>query len=477
MRHSYHDGEIEPKSSGTYFLDENAKDELKDAKSHLSQELKFDSEDNVDSNDSIAIQLNRDVAKWISYFTVKKENRARFQRFLNRGAMYKESVLEILKDNGMPEELYYLPIIESGYQTHARSHASAVGTWQFIRGTGKNYGLRIDSYVDERRDPIRSTEAATKYLRDLYRVFNDWYLAMASYNAGESRVMGAIMRGNTRSFWELSKKKVLPRETRNYVPKFLAAVIIGENPDRYGFHVGANDTFPDIEAVEVPGSLSLNHIAGAMNYPLKKLKELNPHLLRSHTPPSKGYDLWVPDGFASTLQSKKKYLAAKVNRSLRVARTSKGSGHYRVRRGDNLSSISKKYNVTISALKRANSLRSSRIRIGQRLRIPGRAIASLQSDRRYHKVKRGENLSLIAKKHGLSIHYLKKINRLKNAKIYPGQKLITAARKVKANSNYRVRRGDNLTLIAKKVGVSMAHLKKVNRIRGSKIFVGQLLKY
>ena len=156
----------------------------------------------------IPLEINDKVEKWINYFT--KKDRDRFQRFLNRGEKYRKMIQAVLADQGIPTDLYYLAMIESGFSVKARSHASAVGVWQFIRATGRRYGLKIDYYVDERQDPMRSTIAASLYLKDLHLVFNSWYLAMASYNAGESRIMGSIMKQSSRDFWQLVRKNALP---------------------------------------------------------------------------------------------------------------------------------------------------------------------------------------------------------------------------------------------------------------------------
>lgn len=163
----------------------------------------------------IPVELNQHVQVWIEYFTTR--DKERFQRFLDRGQPYRDVVENTLEENDLPAELYYLAMIESGFRTNALSHAKAVGVWQFIPGTARRYGLRIDRHVDERRDPIRATEAAAKYLRDLYNVFGSWHLAMAAYNAGEIRVLRAVFKGRTRNFWELIEAKTLPRVTaRNF---------------------------------------------------------------------------------------------------------------------------------------------------------------------------------------------------------------------------------------------------------------------
>ena len=179
------------------------------------------------TTEGIPLEINADVERWLEFFTMK--DRERFTRFLERGSRYKTMIYAVLKEQGIPTELYYQAMIESGFATHATSTASAVGIWQFIPGTGRRYGLRIDQYVDERRDPMRATIAAAMYLKDLHNVFQNWYLAMAAYNAGEGRILGAIMRSGTRDFWEMVKKRSLPSETMNYIPKFLAATTIGHN--------------------------------------------------------------------------------------------------------------------------------------------------------------------------------------------------------------------------------------------------------
>lgn len=169
-------------------------------------------------------QSHKDVKKWVYYFTQK--NSRNFITTLERGFPYQEAIAKILCQYDLPPDLYYLALIESGFNPTIKSSANAVGFWQFMAGTGKRFGLNIDSHVDERRDPIRATEAAAKYLSSLHKVFNSWPLALAAYNAGENRVMNAIINYNTRDFWKLSEYSALPRETRQYVPKILAAIIV-----------------------------------------------------------------------------------------------------------------------------------------------------------------------------------------------------------------------------------------------------------
>lgn len=321
----------------------------------------------------VPLEINESVRKWIHHFTVT--DRARFQRFLQRGSQYKTLVQETLKKNGVPGELYYLAMIESGYSTHARSHARAVGPWQFIRGTGLRYGLQQNHYLDERKDILRSTTAAANYLKDLYTVFQSWYLAMAGYNAGEGRILGAIIRGNSRDFWELVEKKALPPETRNYVPKVLAATIIGKNPERFGFRVEELPPFPEVESADVWGGVPLSSVAKEIDVPLQTLKRINPQLTRSVTPPHiKNCSIWVPQGKADLVQEALPTLARNrlklKTRAVASRSTRRHRVVHRVRRGEALSLISQRYGVSLSKIKQANRLRTNRIYVGQNLFIP-----------------------------------------------------------------------------------------------------------
>ena len=432
------------------------------------------------------IELNQQVKKWIRYFTV--EHRERFQRYLDRGQPFRDVVNSTLKEHDLPPELFYLGLIESGYRTHAVSHASAVGVWQFIPGTGKQYGLQVDYFVDERRDPIRSTEAASKYLRDLYNVFQSWYLAMSAYNAGEYRVLGSIIKGESRDFWKLSEQKLLPKETRNYVPKFLAATIIGRNPERFGFKIANVDDYPDIEAVEVPSPVKLVDVARVTGISYELLKQVNPQLKRGITSPSAlKYEIWVPEGMATQVKGKYIQIANHRIKGLRGGShyASRESGSkYRVRRGDNLSSIARKYGVSVSYLKRINRLRSSSLQIGQTLRTKAGSYhkANAGSYATY-RVKKGDFLGNIATSHRTSVSTLKRINGLKGNKVMIGQRLrVPVSVKVSQASQrkgrvkkYKVNRGDNLYMIAKKFKVDVREIKLANQLASNQINTGQVL--
>lgn len=239
-------------------------------------------------------ELNSRVKGWVKFFSVR--DRARFDRFLGRGAMYKSLIQEILVENGVPAELYYLAMIESGFARRARSHAQAVGIWQFIAPTGRRYGLRIDGEVDERLDVLRATRAAARYLRDLKNEFGSWYLAMAAYNCGENRVRRAIRRGRTRDFWTLARARLLPAETTHYIPKFQAAMIIARSPERYGFRRRPLYDFPTLRNFKVASRTHIDAIARRHGVSKSLLVGLNPHLLRTRVPRTRSgdYSIYLP---------------------------------------------------------------------------------------------------------------------------------------------------------------------------------------
>ncbi len=377
------------------------------------------------------VEINGAVKQWIEYFTVK--DRERFARFLERGEKYRPMVMEVLHEEKLPEDLYYLAMIESGFATAATSHASAVGIWQFISATGRRYGLRVDSFVDERRDPMRATAAATLYLKDLHNVFQSWYLAMAAYNAGESRIMNAIMVGKSRNFWDLVKKKVLPSETMNYIPKFLAAVIIGHDPERYGFTGIKAEPHPELVLVKIPSPVRLSDVARITGIPNEELLRFNPNLYRGVTPanPNK-YGIWVPRGKEGLLAEHRELLA----RATFTPPAAKTSRFHHVRKGETLTSISRKYGIPVDALRRVNNLRTNHVPAGRRLRLPAAALADAGSQKesnsstnvQKYRVQHGDNLHTISRKFKISINELKETNKLKRNTIYVGQVLRIAER-------------------------------------------------
>ncbi len=330
-----------------------------------------------------------EVQKWINYFS--HEGKPRIQRYLRRGAQYKKQIHAILQKLELPLSLYYIAMIESGFQTDARSVKAAVGFWQFMLPTARNYGLHVTDFVDERRDPLRSTVAAALYLKDLKNVFDSWFLAMAAYNAGQSRIMNVIIRSGTRDFWQLCEVGFIPRQTSEYVPRFLAAMKIGENPEQYGFDVEGVEDLPNLVAVTVPSPVHLTSIADKVGLTMHEFRKYNPHFLKTATPPSlASYRIWVPDGKVdgdkvagltviphsqfkhhhhTVLASKGKHSSGPNGQHRRFSVGRAETIHYMVRKGDSLDSLAQRFRTTIKQLKRINSLRNSRLYVGQSLKV------------------------------------------------------------------------------------------------------------
>jgi peptidoglycan lytic transglycosylase D len=304
------------------------------------------------------------------------------QRALNRGSKYLPRMARILVEEGVPTELAYLPIVESGFSVHAVSHAGAVGPWQFIRGTGKRYGLRIDGYVDERRDPEKATRAAARYLRDLYERFGDWHLALAGYNSGEGNIERIQEWKGCEDFWEMSDRGYLPNETSEFVPRFLAAVEVAMAAQYYGFDV-PKAAPPRFDTIEVTRPISLKAVARLSGSDEQTIRELNPALNRGVVPP-RGYDVRLPKG---TREHFEMALASYREPARTVPRAARS---HTVRRGDTLVSIAQHYGVTVQALRKVNGMRRrSIIKVGQNLRIPAkpgrsRVVASLPKDQSFN---------------------------------------------------------------------------------------------
>jgi soluble lytic murein transglycosylase-like protein len=256
----------------------------------LEQELKqWDHQVKFD----VPIQMNKQVRAYLVYFSTERKEVIR--RYLSRSSRYLPLIKEVFQECGLPEDLAYLAMIESGFNPNAYSHAAACGMWQFIRGTGARYGLMMDGYVDERRDPEKSTRAAAKYLQDLYKQFGSWYLAAASYNCGEGRVQRELNQSKHKNFWELSANQCLPTETKNYVPQMIAATIIAKNPEKFGFKGVPYQPPLAVEKVTVNEPTSLKAAAVAVNVPAEEMQLLNPELLRGVTPPDQpAYGLNLP---------------------------------------------------------------------------------------------------------------------------------------------------------------------------------------
>ncbi|HEX6531957.1 MAG TPA: transglycosylase SLT domain-containing protein [Nitrospira sp.] len=318
---------------------------------------------------NVPIVIDSSVQSHIRYFNTSIRNR--FEQWLVRLSRYRPLVENIFTEFHLPSDLVYLSLVESGFNPYAYSRAKATGPWQFMKGTAKLYGLRVDAYVDERRDPIKSTVAAARYLRDLYDLFGAWPLAMAAYNAGEGKVMRALQKARAESFTDISKTRLIRRETKEYVPRFMAATIIAKNPDRYGFPQEASEPH-QFEEVVVTRPLHFHAIANATGVSYTELRLLNPELRRDATPPGDdAYLLKVPVGTkAKVEQLLDRIPTYKFPPMAKSQLASAGSSRwYKVRVGDTLEKVSRRFRIPLKTLKTRNNLTGPTIRPGDFLVI------------------------------------------------------------------------------------------------------------
>ncbi len=309
------------------------------------------------------VHLNEHVRFFLDRFQTGYR-RAVVESWLARSGRYLPMILDVFQQKGLPEELVFTAMIESGFNPVAVSHAGATGLWQFMAPTARLYGLRIDRWLDERLDPEKSTVAAANYLRDLYTVFGSWELAQAAYNTGEVRVQQAIQRTGSRDFWRLHRSPLLLEETKNFVPAIHAATLIGRQPERYGFTVIPEEPLR-YEQVTVPKGSRLARLAVLSGVPLPDLESLNPELRQKQAPPDATYELKVPFGAAGTVQ-----LALQLDAAPRKIAPAPLAGVHVVKAGDTVWRIARQYGVSSTQLARWNGLdRPDRIFPGERLRV------------------------------------------------------------------------------------------------------------
>ncbi|MCP9453195.1 MAG: transglycosylase SLT domain-containing protein [Nitrospira sp.] len=322
----------------------------------------------IDGTYNIPVVFDETVERHLRFFHTSI--RDRFEQWLLRLSRYRPYIEAIFAEFNLPSDLIYLSLVESGFNPYAYSRAKATGPWQFIKSTGKLYGLRIDDYVDERRDPIKSTVAAARYLRDLYDLFGAWPLAMAAYNAGEGKVLRALEKVQGETFWDISNTKLLRQETKQYVPRIMAATIIAHNPERYGFPVEAGAPH-QFEEVVVNRPLHFRAIAHHAGISYEELRLLNPELRRDATPPDDhAYHLKVPVGTAEkvmrVLDHIPTYKFPPLRPQVKQAKAAPPRW-YRVRAGDTLEKISKRFRIPIHTLKARNNLSRSSLKVGDLL--------------------------------------------------------------------------------------------------------------
>lgn len=376
------------------------------------------------------ITVNKQVLYYLELFQGKQRNY--FTHWLARSSMYRPYIETELKKAGLPLDLVYLAMIESGFNPSAYSPAKACGLWQFIEATGSRYGLRIDSWVDERRNPEKATRAAIQYLSFLHEQFGDWYLAVAAYNAGEGKIDNAMKTHNAKDFWEIAVSNGIFMETKRYVPKLIAAIIIARNPEKYGFADVPFKKPQEYETIRLPGGVSLEAVAASGNTSIKDLRSLNNELRKNQTPPKNEYVLRVPSG-------SKDLIAANISKLRPVASTVYLT--HTVKKGETLADICRTYNISRTTLLKANNLRSAQLPKGLRLQIPSTAtkyvlakegrqpgerpatqVANQQT--LTHTLQSGETLSSLAKRYQVPVKDIMQWNNLSaQDKVRQGQKI------------------------------------------------------
>jgi membrane-bound lytic murein transglycosylase D len=429
------------------------------------------------NHQTIPLVENEHVEKQIKLF--QKAERKFFEQSYKRSGLYRQMILEELRETGLPEELSWVPLIESGFKVRAYSRARALGPWQFISSTGYRYGLKRDRWIDERMDPIKSTKAALKYLSDLHSHFGDWTTALAAYNCGEYKVKKVIRNQRFNyldNFWDLYL--MLPRETASFVPRFIATLLIVNDPEKYGFDLPAPDTPLEFVRLPMNSPIRLSSLSKAMGLKEDILSSLNPELRHDATP---GYEyvLRVPLGFAEkamiALNSLPTWIPPEATYRI-----------HRVRRGESLSLIAQRYRTSISAIARLNRLRRvDLIKSGQRLKIPvrGRSYASSpppklvkEGQKLIYIVKRGDSLYKIASAFSTTVGKIKKDNSLESDLLDVRQKIVIQSSIPQGATIYTVRRGDSPSRIANKFGMNLSILLSLNSLNyRSKIYPGQEL--
>jgi len=435
------------------------------------------------NHNAIPLVMNKHVQLEINNFTKYGEKKFFIEAY-KRSGKYRPYIVSELKAAGMPVELSWLPLIESGFKVNALSRARALGPWQFIPSTGYKFGLKRDKYIDERIDPIKSTKAAIEYLKELHQIFGDWSTVLAAYNCGEGRVLKVIRSQNINyldNFWDLYER--LPRETARYVPRFMAALFIINNPEKYGLDAITVDEPLEYENVTVSKQVHLKNVAKEIGVAEKTLRELNPEL-RYRILPQDEYPLRVPPG-------KSEVLLANLDNIPVTHPPQPAYVYHRIRTGESLSTIARRYRSSVRKIMRANNLhRSSYIVAGKKLKIPLRGTMPYRPkiDRTkdftlpsIHVVKRGDSLWNIAKRYDTTTKKIQSLNELQTTQLHIGQILKMPGYKdekieVGDLKVYRVKRGDSPFDIAQLHNMPLKRFLRINLLTpNSTIYPGQKL--
>lgn len=458
---------------------QTAKDELRLLIARRIQEIyTFRRADIGGNHQSIPLVENQHVQKELKSF--QGPERKEFLAAYQRSGYYRDIILEELRKEGMPEELSWMPMIESWFKVTAYSRARALGLWQFISSTGVRFGLKRDRWIDERMDFVKASRAAALYLKELHEMFGDWTTALAAYNCGEFRVQRVIkaQRANyLDNFWDLYM--MLPRETARFVPRFIATILIINNPEKYGMELPQPASPLQFTTVQINKAVKLTTLAQALNLKSDALEFLNPELRHKSTPDSE-YDLRVPPHSAESITTALNDVARWIPPEATYVI------HY-VRRGETVSGIADRYRTSVSAIGRLNNLgRRYLIRPGQRLRVPARggtASSAIQrvaltkeGENLVYTVNRGDSLYLIANAYSTTISRLRSLNNLKTDTLQVGQKLIIQQGAPSNAAQYVVKSGDTAYEIARKFGMNLDTLLAMNGLtRRSRIYPGQKL--
>ncbi len=434
---------------------------------------------------AIPLDMNKHVEKALNLF--KGREKKFFLASYQRSGKYRPAIIKALNEAGLPEELSWLPLIESGYKTKALSSARALGMWQFIASTGYKFGLKRDRWVDERMDIEKSTAAAIAYLKELHQIFGDWTTVLAAYNCGEGRVLKKIRTQRINyldNFWDLYEK--LPRETAFYVPKFLAVLHIVNNPEAHGITLPPFDKALVYDKVSINKQVHLRALAAHLEIPYNELKDLNP-ALRQYCTPNRPYDIKVH-------KNKSEILLAKIDGVPIWHPPVPAYVVHKVRSGESLSVIAKRYRTSVKKIMRANNLRRKNyVKVGWRLKIPtgsapyaavkttpSSVVVSSKNRPEKYVVRKGDSLWKIARRFGTTTQAIQSINHLKNNRLRIGQVLKmpaphTSYASVKTKA-YKVMKGDSAYLIASSHQMNLSDFLRINCLTPrSTIYPGQIL--